>query len=152
MNKPLMVLGAALAGSAILAGCSSNGSGGGSNAPDEFRVVRKAPLTIPPDYNLRPPAPGEARPQECILMHDTGHGRRVSPDRQRLRKTADVVPTLWRRDRPVGHIEPNLRRHGEREIAKGFNVGPQLDADRPVCALRFGLPLRWCCEGSCRML
>ena len=64
MNKPLMVLGAALAGSAILAGCSSNGSGGGSNAPDEFRVVRKAPLTIPPDYNLRPPASGEARPQE----------------------------------------------------------------------------------------
>jgi hypothetical protein len=32
--------------------------------PDEFRVVRKAPLTVPPDYNLRPPSPGEARPQE----------------------------------------------------------------------------------------
>jgi hypothetical protein len=32
--------------------------------PDEFRVVTKAPLVIPPDYDLRPPAPGEPRPQE----------------------------------------------------------------------------------------
>ena len=38
--------------------CQSN------RTPDEFRVVRKAPLSVPPDYNLRPPAPGEARPQE----------------------------------------------------------------------------------------
>jgi len=36
----------------------------GSNTPDEFRVIRKAPLTVPPDYNLRPPAPGQSRPQE----------------------------------------------------------------------------------------
>ena len=32
--------------------------------PDEFTVVSKAPLTIPPDFNLRPPKPGAARPQE----------------------------------------------------------------------------------------
>ena len=36
----------------------------GPRTPDEFRVVRKAPLTVPPDYNLRPPTPGSARPQE----------------------------------------------------------------------------------------
>ena len=41
-----------------LAGCASSGG------PDEFRVVRKAPLTVPPEYNLRPPALGQARPQE----------------------------------------------------------------------------------------
>ena len=34
------------------------------NAPDEFRVVSKAPLVVPPDYALRPPAPGMPRPQE----------------------------------------------------------------------------------------
>ena len=38
----------------------------GTRTPDEFRVVRKAPLTVPPDYNLRPPSPGEARPQELL--------------------------------------------------------------------------------------
>ena len=32
--------------------------------PDEFRVVARAPLVVPPDYSLRPPAPGEPRPQE----------------------------------------------------------------------------------------
>jgi hypothetical protein len=33
-------------------------------APDEFQVVRRAPLELPPNYNLRPPAPGAPRPQE----------------------------------------------------------------------------------------
>src|ERR1700761_926309 len=32
--------------------------------PDEFAVIARAPLAQPPDYNLRPPAPGAARPQE----------------------------------------------------------------------------------------
>ena len=35
-----------------------------SEPPDEFRVVTRAPLAIPPDYALRPPEPGEPRPQE----------------------------------------------------------------------------------------
>ena len=29
-------------------------------APDEFLILTKAPLIIPPDYNLRPPQPGAA--------------------------------------------------------------------------------------------
>lgn len=33
-------------------------------APDEFAVVRRAPLEMPPDYAIRPPTPGAARPQE----------------------------------------------------------------------------------------
>ena len=32
-------------------------------SPDEFRVVSRAPLTLPPDYSLRPPEPGAPRPQ-----------------------------------------------------------------------------------------
>ncbi|MFD2234064.1 DUF3035 domain-containing protein [Phaeospirillum tilakii] len=32
--------------------------------PDEFQVVERAPLTLPPDFNLRPPQPGATRPQE----------------------------------------------------------------------------------------
>ena len=34
------------------------------SAPDEFRVQARAPLSLPPEYTLRPPAPGTARPQE----------------------------------------------------------------------------------------
>ncbi len=33
-------------------------------SPDEFRVVARAPLTLPPDFTLRPPEPGAVRPQE----------------------------------------------------------------------------------------
>ncbi len=33
-------------------------------SPDEFQVVKRAPLALPPNYALRPPAPGAARPQE----------------------------------------------------------------------------------------
>src|SRR5262249_21673918 len=33
-------------------------------APDEFAVESRAPLTIPPDFDLRPPQPGAPRPQE----------------------------------------------------------------------------------------
>lgn len=32
--------------------------------PDEFAVESRAPLTIPPEFNLRPPEPGAPRPQE----------------------------------------------------------------------------------------
>lgn len=34
------------------------------NPPDEFKIVNRAPLSLPPDYALRPPQPGAARPQE----------------------------------------------------------------------------------------
>ncbi len=33
-------------------------------APDEFAVVTRAPLEMPPNYTLRPPRPGAQRPQE----------------------------------------------------------------------------------------
>jgi hypothetical protein len=34
------------------------------DAPDEYTVTTRAPLSMPPDYNLRPPRPGAPRPQE----------------------------------------------------------------------------------------
>lgn len=54
---------AALAGLAIsLVGCDSirDAAGLTKNSPDEFAVATKAPLIIPPDYNLAPPKPGAA--------------------------------------------------------------------------------------------
>ncbi|HVY32985.1 MAG TPA: DUF3035 domain-containing protein [Caulobacteraceae bacterium] len=49
-----------------LGGCNSTAKALGMTkvVPDEFRVVSKAPLVVPPDYALRPPNPGEPRPQE----------------------------------------------------------------------------------------
>lgn len=37
---------------------------GNRERPDEFAVQRQAPLVIPPDFDLVPPAPGAPRPTE----------------------------------------------------------------------------------------
>lgn len=49
-------------------GCSSMSAALGmeKSSPDEFAVVTKAPLIIPPDFSLRPPQPGAKRPNEPI--------------------------------------------------------------------------------------
>ena len=53
---------------ALLAGCSGDqltrSFGLTRDAPDEYTVTTRAPLSMPPDYNLRPPSPGAPRPQE----------------------------------------------------------------------------------------
>jgi hypothetical protein len=51
---------AALAATALLAGCASDALN--RNRPDEFAVARNAPLVVPPDFALTPPRPGEATP------------------------------------------------------------------------------------------
>ena len=50
--------------SATLAACGSSGGILGRDRPDEFAVQRQAPLVVPPDFNLTPPAPGTPRPAE----------------------------------------------------------------------------------------
>ncbi len=49
-----------------LIGCESlrQATGAAKSPPDEFTVLTKAPLVIPPDYNLRPPQPGVASRNE----------------------------------------------------------------------------------------
>lgn len=39
-------------------------------APDEFAVVTRAPLEMPPNYTLRPPRPGVQRPQENTAINE----------------------------------------------------------------------------------
>ncbi len=52
-------------GVALVAALSACGKKGYDRArPDEFAVARQAPLVIPPDFSLRPPQPGAARPQD----------------------------------------------------------------------------------------
>jgi hypothetical protein len=58
--KPVLAL---ATGCVMLTAC---GGGGLFNRdrPDEFAVQRQAPLVVPPDFSLTPPAPGAPRPVE----------------------------------------------------------------------------------------
>ena len=55
-----------IAGGSLIAlsGCIGGANSREASTPNEFRVVTKAPLTIPPEYNLRPPAAGQSLPAE----------------------------------------------------------------------------------------
>ena len=96
---------AALLGLALLAlaGCSTSGLsqmlGLSATSPDEFQVTTRAPLAMPPSFELRPPRPGAPRPQEQsesrqaeeALVPETALARPVgddSPGQEALRKAA----------------------------------------------------------------
>lgn len=55
-----------LAAGLLLGGCGETRKALGweKSTPDEFKVISRAPLSLPPDYALRPPQPGAVRPQE----------------------------------------------------------------------------------------
>jgi hypothetical protein len=63
---------AALLCATALAGCDTvrDWAGLAKKSPDEFAVTTKAPLVIPPDFNLRPPLPG-APPTNALEPSDS---------------------------------------------------------------------------------
>ena len=63
-SRPLPLLAIGMAAFA-LSGCAWLGDavGSGKHPPDEFAVVNKRPLVVPPDFKLRPPEPGKPSPQ-----------------------------------------------------------------------------------------
>lgn len=75
-------------------GCGISKAVGGKQAPDEFAIATKAPLVVPPDYALRPPRPGEARPQELspseraqqVLLGDASAAPPSAGEQMLLRK------------------------------------------------------------------
>lgn len=74
--------------------------------PDEFMVVSYAPLSLPPDFQLRPPQPGAPRPQEgttrdqaiaTLTGDDSGGGGDKSAGERALLEGAgadDIDPTI----------------------------------------------------------
>jgi hypothetical protein len=87
-KRPVFTAAIAAVALTALAGCESTRDAIGitKQSPDEFAVVTRAPLTLPPDYGLRPPQPGAPRPQErevrdsarTVLTAQTGSVQRSS--------------------------------------------------------------------------
>jgi hypothetical protein len=94
-----------LFGASLLAGCTDFKQiiGLDQPMPDEFAVESRAPLTIPPDFNLRPPEPGAPRPQEEStekqaeqIMEQAGPGGPGSKEAAdlRLRSAENGLPNI----------------------------------------------------------
>src|ERR1044071_5324070 len=67
MKRQLSLLAVASLSLILLSSCTDFRRALGMDrvGPDEFAVESRAPLTIPPDFDLRPPSPGAPRPQEA---------------------------------------------------------------------------------------
>ncbi|WP_119299929.1 DUF3035 domain-containing protein [Dongia deserti] len=130
------ILLAALAVGLLLAtgGCSSvkQTLGLTKQSPDEFKVVSRAPLSMPPDYNLRPPTPGAPRPQEgtprdqaaaAVFQYSTTNGA----------VPADAIPPIGEGEAETAQssgesallqsagasgVDPNIRRIVDAETAE----------------------------------
>jgi hypothetical protein len=66
LRSLLIVSAAALIGASACTSGVRQALGAERSTPDEFRVVTIAPLSVPPEYNLRPPAPGELRAEDVF--------------------------------------------------------------------------------------
>ncbi len=67
--------------------------------PDEFVVVTRAPLALPPDFALRPPAPGAKRPQEPEVREQAREAlvRNASPDAAPDKTVSNAEAALLKR-------------------------------------------------------
>ena len=97
-----------------------------SSGPDEFAVVARAPLSIPPYYGLRPPRPGAVRPNETSprddarskLLRNLGNqsGRSAANDQQDGKFTGGESALLKRAD--ALNPDPEIRYIVERESGR----------------------------------
>ena len=117
-----------IASVALSAGGCSNLRGwmGADKAPpDEFRVVTRAPLSLPPDYGLVAPRPGAPRPQENDVREAARQivvdreGGRANP-KQEIASLQDRNPAeaaLLRRA-GIAVADPNIRATIDRESSR----------------------------------
>lgn len=107
MRQTLITL-SALAVLVTTSACTSGvrqALGAEKTVPDEFRVLTIAPLSVPPEYNLRPPEPGGLRPED------------IFPDQQARRAlfgdlgatTATDAEILLAARAGAGDANPNVR-------------------------------------------
>ena len=81
--------------------------------PDEFAVESRAPLTIPPDFDLRPPQPGAPRPQEVTaaerakkVIDTAGPGEPGKQATFALKAPAGGIAVGTQND-PTREVDPN---------------------------------------------
>lgn len=119
----------------VLAGCAETRRTLGLERvpPDEFTVLSRAPLTLPPDYELRPPRPGAERPQEGSTRERARAA--LLGVRQNARSGARYAAQLEERGFSPGEIAL-LRKAGTDEADPGIRRTVNVEAETLVAAER----------------
>jgi hypothetical protein len=132
MRHPPAVIVSALLAAAALSACSDTRKALGLEKapPDEFSVVSRAPLSMPPEYQLRPPAPGSTRPQEGTVQQQARQS--VFRTGQSEQKPAANLTQGGRSDAEMALLRQAGAGEGEANIRQTVNAEAtrQLDADR----------------------
>lgn len=105
-----------------LAGCSGeSGSllGFEKSSPDEFAVVKRAPLTLPPNYGLRPPRPGAARPQAVSARSEAKNSLIKTEPKPQTRRNARAARAARIGKRSVAEVAL-LKRTGAIDVDPGI--------------------------------
>ncbi|MBE1236412.1 DUF3035 domain-containing protein [Phaeovibrio sulfidiphilus] len=102
-----VILGVVLAGSMSACANPKKSLGLERDVPDEYSVVPRAPLALPPDFAMRPPKPGAPRPQE---VSSRDHARSlVTGSRGDHRDTASSGETSFMRLAGTNRADPDIR-------------------------------------------
>jgi Protein of unknown function (DUF3035) len=116
-------------GAVTLGGCSALENLGGAKkvSPDEFKIVSHSPLTMPPNAELRPPRPGEPRPQEVTpsdqakeALSPTLAGPTPEQAAKQPARSGDASEQALVAKASAGGVDPNIRsevNHDTRTIA-----------------------------------
>ena len=110
-------------GAVVLGGCSALENFGGTKkvSPDEFKIVSHSPLTMPPNADLRPPRPGEPRPQEVSpadqAKEELAQAMAGRVQQQAAKETAagDASERALVAKASSGGVDPNIRSQVNRE-------------------------------------
>lgn len=115
------------ASAALLAGCGGSGIFN-RERPDEFAVQRQAPLVVPPDFNLAPPAPGAPRPAEGTASQQAldalfgGAAPRSEVETSALDQAGSSVPSIRSM---IG--DPNTNTVAKGAITRNIIAAPEGD-------------------------
>lgn len=110
--------------------------------PDEFAVESRAPLLIPPDFNLRPPQPGATRPNEVTaadrarrVIDSAGPGEPGKQATSALRASSDGLSPA-----PGAQLDPNQQVQdnsvASRLLSSGDSASGETAAGRETTPLK----------------
>lgn len=89
-------------------------------APDEFAITTRAPLEMPPDYNLRPPRPGAHRPQEETTVEEAKQavfGAESTQTKAQAEPMTSGEAILLQKSNATS-VDPNIRAKIDKETAE----------------------------------